>query len=489
MTSLFRRSTDRLTRSAAAFHRSEGGNVAMLFALALVPIIGLVGAAVDYRRANSARSALQAALDATALMISREASDLSEEQIQSRAQAYFDSLYNNHPGATIAPLQVHYSPNAGNGATVQVSSSGTIDTVMMKAVGFPTIGFNSSASTKWGAARLRVAMALDVTGSMVQGSRNPTKLDAMKEAAKDLVDTLKASATNSGDVYISIVPFNVMVNVGSTNYQKSWLRWDEWDDNNGTCSGGSSYKTRSACTSVNVCSRSQYTKQRDCERNNGTWRNANYTWTPKNHNTWNGCVQDRDKNYDTTKDAPSTGSQGTLFPVPGSNYSDCKAANSILPLISAYDSNESDESDDATTLKGKINALTAVGGTNQSIGMHWAWMSLQQTVPLSAPAFEDNYQYTNVIILLSDGENTKNRWNGNGSSWSEEVDNRQKLLCDNAKAAGTAIYTIQVGTMASTVLQYCASSSGHAFTTTTVDGIGTAFNQIATQLSMLRLTQ
>ena len=38
----------------------------MTFALATIPLIGFVGAAVDYSRANSAKAAMQAALDATA---------------------------------------------------------------------------------------------------------------------------------------------------------------------------------------------------------------------------------------------------------------------------------------------------------------------------------------------------------------------------------------------------------------------------------------
>ena len=45
-----------------------------MFALGLVPVIGIVGAAVDYSRGNAARTAMQASLDATALMLSRERS-------------------------------------------------------------------------------------------------------------------------------------------------------------------------------------------------------------------------------------------------------------------------------------------------------------------------------------------------------------------------------------------------------------------------------
>ena len=48
------------------------GNVTPMFALAVIPIFGLIGAAVDYSRANSVRTAMQAAADATALMLSKE---------------------------------------------------------------------------------------------------------------------------------------------------------------------------------------------------------------------------------------------------------------------------------------------------------------------------------------------------------------------------------------------------------------------------------
>ena len=44
--------------------RDREGSVAATFALALIPLVGLVGAAVDYSAANSARTNLQVALDA-----------------------------------------------------------------------------------------------------------------------------------------------------------------------------------------------------------------------------------------------------------------------------------------------------------------------------------------------------------------------------------------------------------------------------------------
>jgi Flp pilus assembly protein TadG len=65
------RTIERLLRR---FARASGGNIAILFAIALVPLLGFVGAAVDYSRANRARTAMQAALDSTALMVAKDLS-------------------------------------------------------------------------------------------------------------------------------------------------------------------------------------------------------------------------------------------------------------------------------------------------------------------------------------------------------------------------------------------------------------------------------
>src|SRR5262245_66684201 len=85
---------ERLLRTARAFRAARGGNITITFALAIVPIVGLVGAAVDYSRANSTRAALQSALDSAALMLSKEAPGLTETQRNEKASAYFNALVN-----------------------------------------------------------------------------------------------------------------------------------------------------------------------------------------------------------------------------------------------------------------------------------------------------------------------------------------------------------------------------------------------------------
>jgi Mg-chelatase subunit ChlD len=379
---------------------------------------------------------------------------MSATDVTAKANAYFKALYTNTNAGTIA-LTASYTTNTSSGSTVTLAGSGTVTTDFMKMVGYPQMSVSTASTTTWGSTRMRVAMALDVTGSMADDG----KMAAMQKAAKSLIDTLQAASRTADDVYVSVVPFAQMVNVGTANSSSSWIRWSDWEEVNGSCSK-SSYTTKTSCT------------------------NAGRTWTTANHNTWNGCVMDRDQPYDTTKDAPTTDSMR----FPANQYNACPA--SILPMTSAYSTLN------VSTIKAKIDSLSPNGGTNQPIGMAWAWETLQTGDPMNTPAKDSNYKYTDAIILLSDGLNTIDRWYGNGSSYSSQVDARQKLLCDNIKAPvngkqQTVIYTIQVNTGGdpeSAVLKYCADA-GNFYPTSTASGIATAFTAIGNSLNALRVSK
>jgi hypothetical protein len=141
-----------------------------------------------------------------------------------------------------------------------------------------------------------------------------------------------------------------------------------------------------------------------------------------------------------------------------------------------------------SSLKTLIDNMDPTGNTNQGIGLAWAWMTLGTGAPFDAPAKDPNYTYKDAIILLSDGLNTQNRWYSNAS----QIDARQKLLCDNAKAAGITIYTIHVNTggdPTSQVLQYCASGTDKFFLITNASQTVAAFNSIGTSLSKLRVAR
>src|SRR6187455_2703856 len=93
-----------LLKAVRRFGGANQGNIAVIFAIALVPVISFVGAAIDYTRANSARSSMQAALDSTALMLSKDLTDgkITDSQINAKATAYFTALYTNSDAKSVS---------------------------------------------------------------------------------------------------------------------------------------------------------------------------------------------------------------------------------------------------------------------------------------------------------------------------------------------------------------------------------------------------
>ncbi|HZD92144.1 MAG TPA: pilus assembly protein [Pseudolabrys sp.] len=438
----------RCRTSLQAFARARSGNVAVMFALALVPVIAAAGAAVDYSRANSVKADLQAALDSTALMLAKEAATDSNADLQAHALSYFKATF-NRPGTEDYTVSATYSTGAGS--TIVVNGAVSVPTDFMQMFGYNSVTVSSSSTAQWGTSRLRVALVLDNTGSMAQSG----KMSALKTATKNLLTQLQSAVTTSGDVYVSIVPFVKDVNFDKSNANATWIDWTDWDANNGSCKGNFAQN------------------QSDCTKWGGTWK-------PKNHNSWNGCVVDRgDSNgpdigdYDTNVVTPDPNITATLYAA--EQYSSCPKAAIGL----SYDWN---------AMNSLVNSMQPAGNTNQAIGLQAGWMSLVGGGPFTAPPEDANYTYQKVIILLTDGLNTQDRWYSKQS----DIDARQEITCNNIKAAGITLYTIQVNTggdPTSTLLQNCASSSDKFFLLTSADQIVTTFDTIGTNLSKLRVAK
>ena len=621
----------RVRAAARRFARADQGNIAVIFAIAAVPIISFVGAAVDYSRANSARSSMQAALDSTALMVAKDltAGNITTDQINTKAQAYFAALYTNPDAKSSATINATYNAATSSAAsTVVVNGSGSVTTDFMKVAGFPNLSFSTSSTSTWGNTKMRVALALDNTGSMSSANKITALRNAVA-ATGGLIDQLSALSKTDGDVYISVIPFAKTVNVDSSNYGKSWIDWTDWlnpptaQPNNGTyqaslpmnwhavgpgaacpftngndgftctrnptstsnastipssgtysgyicpsvdynshsryngcwvstaagtgtfCSGSSSCScpVNSSGSAVSGCSCSGFGSSKSCTGNlyvhnwtqpgpndlthdltqprvnafvgftSNKWTATNSTPTVRNDwnaastnpiSTWTGCVTDRTQPNDATGVLPASSDITTLFPANeyfenSTAYCNSTVTTPLKPIIPL--------SYNWTALKTAVNAMQPTGGTNQAVGLAWAWQTLLpgSASPLPAPAEDANTSYNRIIILLSDGLNTEDRWPeyGNGSTQASgnPIDARQALMCTNLKNATDingqkmyTIYTIQVNTdtpadPTSTVLQNCASSPDKFYMLTSSTQIVTTFNTIGSQLSKLRVAR
>ncbi len=453
----------KLARAFAAFCAARGGNVAITFAIATLPIVSSVGFAVDYSHANSVKAAMQAALDSTALMLSKEAGTDTSGQLQTNALKYFNALF-ARPEAQSVTITASYTVSGGS--QVVVNGSALVPTTFLGVIGYQNITVNGTSTAKWGSSRLRVALVLDNTGSMAQDG----KITALKSATKSLLTQLQNAAGTNGDVYVSIIPFNKDVNVGSSNYNANWIDWSDWNIDNG-------YDTSTTtCTTTATGKHGKAVKK--CS--------TSTTWVTANHNTWNGCITDRDMNYDQNVTAPNpsdvslpASSASTLFPA--EQYGSCPLQ--MMGLSYNW-----------SAMNSLVDQMYPNGYTNQPIGLVWGWLSLIGGGPLTAPAKDSNYQYQDVIVLMSDGLNTEDRWYSSQTS----IDNRMYQTgngsgtCANIKAAGITIYTLHVNTGGdpmSTLLQNCASGPDKFWMVTSASQITTVFNTIGTNLTKLRVAK
>jgi Flp pilus assembly protein TadG len=469
-----------------AFARGRNANVSIIFALTLIPITIAAGAGLDMGRAMVVRARLAEALDAAGLAVGAT-TGLSQTQMQTLAQQYFNANYT--AGASFGiPASVTVTPGtASNGATTSVTLSTNVQmpTTLMNVVGITTMNIGYTSQIVWGQTKLWVALALDNTGSMCQSDSSPnasspcshpssgSKIAVLKTATTSLLSTLKGAAQNSGDVMVSIVPFTTAVNVGTTNKSASWLTYAPWD---ATGTGDGSYQNQQTCTGSG--------QNRHCT--------TTQVWVANNssHSSWTGCVMDRNQDYDTMNSAATTGNVNTLFPAApptlaqNSNWS-LTCPTQMIGLTDVLNSTG------WTNLNNTVSNMTAGGATNQTIGLAWAWQTMTDGNPMNSGSLP---QYTSqILIILSDGLNTQDRWTGDGSDQDAGTDARMSKVCTNAKAAGVTVYAVFVdigGTQGnSSVLSNCATDSNHYFDLTSASQITTAFNEIATQITQLRVAR
>ncbi|MEH2542976.1 MULTISPECIES: TadE/TadG family type IV pilus assembly protein [unclassified Bradyrhizobium] len=541
----------RFRTAASRFVGANDGNIAILFGIAVIPIIAFVGAAVDYTRANSARSSMQAALDSTALMLAKDLTEgtIQASEISEKADAYFKALYTTD--AKSVTIKASYTPTSGNGATILVNGSGAVDTTLMRIAGFPTLDFNTSSTSAWGSKRMRVALVLDNTGSMDANG----KMGAMQKAATDMITDLSKYWKKTGDVYISIIPFAKDVNVGTANVDASWINWAEWEAeppilNDKSKSINNAFRTAiagsdcpfSKSTHGFVCMDRPATQSGAQTRSkipsngyicpgldNGQkvsgkaniYYNGCYTTTTGSSASCGAFGPSRCTCFgsgsskvchfwrgdDTAATAPARPARSTWTGcindrdqaydttniAPGSSGGSPSTQFYAEQWSQCLDSTVTPMSENFQTLKDQINAMVASGNTNQAVGLAWGWQSVStDNGPIKAPPKEANYVYQDFIVLLSDGLNTQNRWSSSTSS----IDARQKILCQNIrddKLHPVTVFTIQVNINSadaeSQVLKECATPDGSFQMITSATQTSDAFKNILTQISRLRVAK
>ncbi len=243
-----------LAAKARAFLPDRRANTAMMFGLALVPILIATGAAIDYARGVMVRQRMSEALDAAALAVGNSPSKPTScssggtacpQALSDTANNYFRQNYNGSPNGTCStPDDVTISiVNQAVTLSTKCTLDLTVLGIPMLGIGTRTIG--ASSTVVWGQTKLWVALVLDNSGSMSQGDRNGSKMSALQDAITNsdygLLKTLQAAAANPGDVEVGIVPFTRSVNAGIAYNGTGavfidWAEWESQPANAGTLS-------------------------------------------------------------------------------------------------------------------------------------------------------------------------------------------------------------------------------------------------------------
>lgn len=196
-----------------AMLKDRRGNVAMIFGLTVIPLLLAGGVAVDYSRALIVRQRLSTALDAAALAVGRS-TGLSQTQMDDLAQSYFDANYPTEALGTPTPVTVTLV-----GDVVTVTGHASVPTEIMRVVGFDIMNVNVQSQVTKENTGLDLVLVLDTTGSM----SNNSKIDTLKTAATNLINTLFGSSEFPEFLKIGIVPFTIGVRVDPSEFDTSWL--------------------------------------------------------------------------------------------------------------------------------------------------------------------------------------------------------------------------------------------------------------------------
>ena len=499
--------------------RDEGGAVAIMLTLSLIPLsIAAIGA-VDLERGLSAKSQLQDALDAAALA-ALKASANDAALLQSTGATAFAQNLGPAPAMKIAsgPTFVY-----GAQGMVLADATATVDTIIASFVLGHPLQVAAHAEIVRSDVKLEIALVLDNSGSMADNN----KIGDLRIGATNFLNIMQSAASQRGDpnaVLISLVPFSQTVRVDPANQNADWL------DSKGHAAINDAIFSKNNTRRFDLfatlgtgwagCleSRAQpYDVQDDAATGNDT-RFTPYFW-PDEYDTATGS---RVNNYlpdgstagwqaqerNVGKYVKRTGLSTSLGP-----NKDC----TMLPLRPL--------TNDFATLRSDVSKMVPTNDTNIGMGLVWGWHTISPNGPFasSGPVPVAPYgdpKRSKIAVVMTDGynqftgmgdPNNITAYEAVGYVWqgrlskpdgapltggtdddrTAALDARLAKLCVNMKAKGVEIYAIAVGVQPAhqEPLKSCASGTDHFYDVANGSGLIDAFNSIANQIANLHLSR
>ncbi|MBL9095657.1 MAG: pilus assembly protein [Alphaproteobacteria bacterium] len=498
---MLRSITRAFSAAARKFRASEKGNVAMIYALALLPSMAAVGSAVDLTRAMVVKMRLGEALDAAGLSVGGTVG-LSGPEMTAKAQKFFYANYPDNELGTVTALTV----TASGQNLVTVAGTARVDTAFMGLFGITYLDVSVNVEVTRESKGLEIALVLDNTGSMASNG----KIGALRSATTELIGILFGDQNTPSHLKMSLVPFSQTVRVDTVQFLNNG-----WMDTQGL---------------------SQYAR---VNFNNNMYAFA--VWPTMSNKSWGGCLEARPAGLEETDDAPDASDPNTLWVPyfepdgpnnpPYSGYttyvndgvtgdqdtrlknaakyigqnrtnpnSDCNMQR-ILPLTN-----------NKLSLQSYVSGMISTGYTHIAIGAAWGWRTLSPTAPYTEGSDYGDPEWTKAMVFLTDGLNTidsNGTWHRsnytaynylirgtlgttNAATAEANQDTRTRTVCTRIKDAGIRIYSILLeedSTRAKNLMRDCASDPSLYFESPTSAELTPVFQAIAQDLSNLRLSQ
>lgn len=448
------------------------GNVIMFFALALLPLMFVVGFSIDHSRQQNYQTKIQYALDFAVISTARIAltGDQTDAELKTMAQDFFNSELTGYGAMKLSPVTFQRQ-----GDVVSLTVAGDMPTTIMQIAGRDRMPLGTESAAVFGTPRAaEIALVLDTSYSM-----NGSRLTTLRAAANDLVDTLIDA--NSDAIKMSITPFATYVNVGTDKRGESWL--DVEANKSGTyesCTVDSDWRNAN-------CVRESYTCTRDgiastCNRWNCGGLTAPRTCTTRTwSNKWYGCVKSRSDPYN----------------IKDSNYGAKPVGGFVTRGAWACPSPIQALTHNPASLKASITALNASQNTYIATGLTWGLRTLSAGAPFAeaapyAPFYQDGGR--KALVLMSDGANTRSpRTDGLHTEYDTiDANTITASVCDEIKAQQIELYTIAFEITDATtkkLLQDCATSVDTYYDAKDADDLKSAFKQIGNEFREIALAR
>ncbi|MDB5511005.1 MAG: hypothetical protein JWR08_488 [Enterovirga sp.] len=441
------------TRRSARFGSCERGNIATIFALTFVPVLFLVGAAVDYSGATNLKSRLQSATDGANMQLCLMGGSPTQTQLNSAAQTYMQS-YMGSLGFTVESVVLSTNPRQ-----VQLATSANFSTAIMRAINssFATMVVKASAKCFSEQQNFEIALVLDNTGSMLNASGGQSKLQAMKTAATNFVNSIFTDPAMAGKTKMSLVPFAATVAVNPATYRNA-----SWIDQNGQAAHHWSFLQGGAASAAAFAAygvKSRFDVFNQLKASVAAW-------------DWNGCFEAPPYPLNTQDGAPTLSNKDSYY-VPlfapdesgaGGEYQHNSGGTTVTSLNSYMDdwpysplapplpactatTDEATRTGQAckyvqptntrttmggygmggsavgpntscttrpltrlttsqSTLTSEISALAANGRTNIHEGFMWGWRTISPNSVFADGAPYGTAFNSKIIVLMTDGMNT-----------------------------------------------------------------------------------